>query len=443
MKRMAKYRNVLVVLSAIGFWAGPAASQTFTTIDDPLGTKGSFPGGISGDNIVGSYSDSSNKLHGFLYNGSTWTTIDDPLVGNGEYQGTTPNGISGNNIVGGYADSSNVSHGFLYNGSTYTTLDDPLGVTLAYGISGNNIVGTSGSHGFLYNELTKTYTTLDDPLAGISGTVALGISDNNIVGSYFDSSGAVHGFEATVSEPSTLWASAASGSWSNSGNWTNGVPNAASAGAVINASTTAALTITLDKPQTVGTLQFGNSGNTSLGYTLSGTGSNTLTFSNTSNNAATTISVTNGSHAIDAPVILAENLLVSGSGNLAFGNSSSITGSYSLTMSGTGGTLIFSGTDSYSGGTNVNAGMLIVTSSTALPSGSSLIVGAGGTFIFDPSMAASPVMVSSGAAAVPEPSTSFLLGIGAVGLVAYGWRRRRWHLRQRCERARSPLLRSR
>ena len=33
-------------------------------------------------------------------------------------------------------------HGFLYNGSTYTTLDNPLATgygTNAYGISGNNV----------------------------------------------------------------------------------------------------------------------------------------------------------------------------------------------------------------------------------------------------------------------------------------------------------------
>ena len=79
--------------------------------------------------------------------------------------------------------------------------------------------------------------------------------------------------------PST-WTAAVSGSWSNSGNWTGGVPNAVGAGAVINASTTAALTITVDAPQTLGTLLLGNSAAAGVGYTLSGTGSNTLTLNN-------------------------------------------------------------------------------------------------------------------------------------------------------------------
>ena len=38
-------------------------------------------------------------------------------------------------------DSGNPND-FLYDGSTWTTLDDPLGVgTFAYGIDGDNIVG--------------------------------------------------------------------------------------------------------------------------------------------------------------------------------------------------------------------------------------------------------------------------------------------------------------
>jgi len=222
--------------------------------------------------------------------------------------------------------------------------------------------------------------------------------------------------------PIAVWSTVVSGSWSSAGNWTGGVPNAIGAGAVFSISTTAALTITLDKPQTVGTLLLGNLGNASVGYTLTGTGTNTLTLNNSGSGAS--ITVTDGIHAINAPVILADNLLVSGSGTLAFSNSSSITGSYSLTMSGLG-TLILSGSDNYAGGTNVTAGTLIVTNNTALPTGTGLTVGAGGTFIFDPSAAGSPVATSSAAAAVPEPSTLALLTVGALGLLGYAWRCRR------------------
>jgi len=77
-----------------------------------------------------------------------------------------PKALMANNIVGYYQDSSFNNYGFLYNGSTYTTLADPLGTkTYAYGISGNNIVGLYMDSsliitGFLYNIGAGTYTTL-------------------------------------------------------------------------------------------------------------------------------------------------------------------------------------------------------------------------------------------------------------------------------------------
>jgi hypothetical protein len=101
------------------------------------------------------------------------------------------------------------AHGFVYNGTSYTTLDFPgADTTGAHAIDGNNIVGiyvvSGASHGFLYNG--TTYTTLDVPLVGASGTSANGISGNNIVGYYHDSSG-VHGYLATnaaVPEPASV-----------------------------------------------------------------------------------------------------------------------------------------------------------------------------------------------------------------------------------------------
>jgi probable HAF family extracellular repeat protein len=51
----------------------------FTTIDDLLGTEGTFDSGINdAGQIVGFFYDSSGKEHGFLYSGGSFTTHNDP-----------------------------------------------------------------------------------------------------------------------------------------------------------------------------------------------------------------------------------------------------------------------------------------------------------------------------------------------------------------------------
>ena len=61
---------------------------------------------------------------------------------------------------------------------------------------------------------------------------------------------------------------------------------------MIDAPTSSPLTVTLANPQTVGALQLGNSGSARVGYTLFGSGSNTLTLDNSGSGA--TITVSNG-----------------------------------------------------------------------------------------------------------------------------------------------------
>ena len=123
--------------------------SSYITLTDPFAANGTSASGVSGNYIVGSYNGNLNSssehlsYYGFLYNIGigNYTTLNDPLAAYGTYA----NGISGNNVVGFYQDSSGAYHGFLYSisAATYTTLDNPLGVngTFATGIDGNNIVG--------------------------------------------------------------------------------------------------------------------------------------------------------------------------------------------------------------------------------------------------------------------------------------------------------------
>jgi hypothetical protein len=97
-------------------------------------------------------------------------------------------GIDGNNVVGSYVDAFGISHGYTYDISThmYASFDAPLAVngTVATGIQGSNTVGyfndaSGNQHGFVFNG--SSYNTID--LAeGLNGTAVTGISGNYIVG---------------------------------------------------------------------------------------------------------------------------------------------------------------------------------------------------------------------------------------------------------------------
>jgi hypothetical protein len=141
--------------------------SAFTTLDDPLGIGTTTPTDIDGTNIVGTYND--GKSHGFVYDGVSYTTLDYPSA---NVKGTQVNGISGNIIVGVYSDLASIFHGFIYNGSSYILFDHPLGVkgTLLQGISGNTIVGSyQDSAGRQHNFLAQ----IPEPSTGALAATAL------------------------------------------------------------------------------------------------------------------------------------------------------------------------------------------------------------------------------------------------------------------------------
>src|SRR4051794_19226168 len=70
-----------IFVFAVLLWAAAASSSlaiTYTTLDDPLGTNGTQALGIDGNRIVGLYTTPS--IHGYLYNGASFTTLDPPLT---------------------------------------------------------------------------------------------------------------------------------------------------------------------------------------------------------------------------------------------------------------------------------------------------------------------------------------------------------------------------
>ena len=209
------------------------------------------------------------------------------------------------------------------------------------------------------------------------------------------------------------------GYWTPAGVPSNGTATFPELGA------TSTIQVTLDGPQTATGLVF----SASEGYTLAPGSGGTLTLSNSA-----TVAVLSGTHTISAPLQIAGGSLVvaeSGNGVLSItGNISDDNSQRSLTLTGDGsGQLVLSGTNSYGGGTNVNAGTMYVTNSSALPPATNLAVAAGGTFVFDPNgpeanvatLASHPTIAVE---AVPEPGTVSLLSGGMV--MGFGvWQRRK------------------
>jgi autotransporter-associated beta strand protein len=232
------------------------------------------------------------------------------------------------------------------------------------------------------------------------------------------------------------WAStAASGSWSV-GPWSPGsAPNGRGQMAVLNnAPTNSTVSVTLDVPVTIGKLVLGNSDTTATeqttGFSISAAGSNTLTLDNSGSTAQITVQV--GSHVISSPITLAGNLNVapSAGSTLALDGNITQSGSGSSLTLDDAGTLILGGSNSYTGGTTVNAGTLYVLNTGGLPIDQSLTVGPGAAVAFGPSLAAGGAVFEAPAASgvaqspevVPEPGTLALLL--AAGTLLLAFRRR-------------------
>jgi autotransporter-associated beta strand protein len=183
--------------------------------------------------------------------------------------------------------------------------------------------------------------------AGTNGFVLYAYATN----SGFSDSAAVSATYYTVLTPTWI---AADGSWSGAANWSNSViPNASGMTADFSTLTLGGDThVTLDSSSTVGTLLFGDRGNTYDWFVEDGFGTS-LTLNNGANPALIAVSNRTATLAV------------------------SIAGANGMVKSGAG-TLILSATNTYTGGTTVNQGVLKVTAASALPD--SVTVNAGGSF---------------------------------------------------------------
>ncbi len=152
------------------------------------------------------------------------------------------------------------------------------------------------------------------------------------------------------------WKLATGGSWNTTTNWQPAtIPNTwyytATFGNTIG-STTA--TVTLDSSPTVCGLTFSNTGTSS--YILARSDStSTLTLDN--GVAPVTLSNTTASNTIAVPVVLNSNLAISGTTGKTLTISGPVSGAAALSFSG-GGSLVLSGSNTYTGGTTISGGVV-------------------------------------------------------------------------------------
>jgi len=162
-----------------------------------------------------------------------------------------------------------------------------------------------------------------------------------------------------------LSAGSATGNWDDAttANWSGGTV-AGGSGFTADFSTlniTAASTVTLTAPRTIGNLTFGDTDTTSVSsWTLAG-GANALTLAGTTPtitvNDLGTGSLTNSTVTISAKISGTNGLIKTGTGTVA---TSSTFGK---------GVLVLSGANDYSGGTTISSGALAAASSSALGTG--------------------------------------------------------------------------
>jgi uncharacterized repeat protein (TIGR03803 family)/autotransporter-associated beta strand protein len=224
-------------------------------------------------------------------------------------------------------------------------------------------------------------------------------------------------FVLTLPTSTLAWAKSAGGSWNLPGNWNGNkvpggiAPDTVAFGNVIGSRTA---TVTLDGSWAAGSLTFNTSGGGS--YTIS------CSAGDTTSTLMLTGSVTNsgGNHTIAAPVVLGSNVYVSttaGSSLTISGPVSESAVGSSVTLAGSG-RVILSASNTYTGGTTVEGGILVAANGTnGSATGSGIVTLNGGTLASDPSAGGSisGEVLPGSAASVIAPG-----GVGSIGKLTVG-----------------------
>jgi hypothetical protein len=114
--------------------------------------------------IVGSYFDDDDMIHGFLYSNGICISLDAP----GAAQGTVAESINNSGEIVGYSyDRDNIAHGFLSVGGVFTIFDDPRSV---FGSFAESITDSGDIVGFYYDadSQPQPFTTTVNAVLGVA-----------------------------------------------------------------------------------------------------------------------------------------------------------------------------------------------------------------------------------------------------------------------------------
>ncbi len=185
---------VVLVLAGVLLIPASVRAQYYSYVNIDYPNEFSAPLGVNDKGqVVGWWQDhSTGQVHGYLYDGTTYTSIDYPGAA-----GTEAVGINNAGVISGlYYNSGSIPYGFIYNDGTFTQLSYP---NTPYGTDGqginnhNEVVGYWGYYySFVYNN--GGYTSFG--YRGAAVTYGVGINDSGETSGYYQptSSGDSFGF---------------------------------------------------------------------------------------------------------------------------------------------------------------------------------------------------------------------------------------------------------
>jgi probable HAF family extracellular repeat protein len=164
----------------------PSGSVAVKTIT-PTGSTDTEPQAVSanGNYVTGYYyAPSSQGQIGFLYNGTTTTTLSVPNASI-----TFPTGVNDSGtVVGSDTDAQGNTTGFVYSGGTFTNLNvpgspetNPIAINDSGEIVGYDYDASGDTFGFIYNPATALFSSFS--VAGSANTYVTGLDSNgDIIG---------------------------------------------------------------------------------------------------------------------------------------------------------------------------------------------------------------------------------------------------------------------